>query len=458
MRRLLVSNLAVRAITTPIALVSGLVSAWLAVGYLGAELYASIILITTLSQLLPFADMGVGAAVINEVAAQRKGDRSQHVYRVLVSAQRILLVAGAAIILAAILLAIIGIWPIVLGSGSKFLNDPTLLAIAFFGMFSAFIFFQLGYRVLTGIGKNQVGSLLSCGASILSVLLIWGGVALELAPVWFVMAQTISAAIFALVASLLAGKWSGYSYIGIVIDIFRPRTVKQISIRGSALPMLVIMAALPALLFGHKLILSHVSSSNQLVAYTFASQIYAPAWAAVSGTLLALWPAFAAARSVSSSRDTLRVLRRTLVLVASASALASLALVLVLPSAALLIGHGQTSVSWWLAGGFGALIFAQSAFYPLGVYLTRDRELRFQAICVALMLVVGLPACIGAAKLWGAPGPVWVSAVSILTFQLVPALIFLSRNGKPVVVDDDGAARGTGIASETRVANGPTIG
>ncbi len=69
----------------------------------------------------------------------------------------------------------------------------------------------------------------------------------------------------------------------------------------TAWPMLVQMIALPLAMQSNRLILSHVSSVDELATYSLASQMYNPIFSVSIAASMALWPVFARARSRGES-------------------------------------------------------------------------------------------------------------------------------------------------------------
>ena len=65
----------------------------------------------------------------------------------------------------------------------------------------------------------------------------------------------------------------------------------------TAWPMLIQMIALPLAMQSNRLILSHVSSVDELATYSLASQMFNPIFSVSIAASMALWPVFARARS-----------------------------------------------------------------------------------------------------------------------------------------------------------------
>ena len=82
----------------------------------GLPAYAQYGLLIAIGSLLPFADLGVSAAVMNAVGGSDHPATDDRVHRVLVTAFRATTAAGLTIVLASIILTATGAWGSLLGS------------------------------------------------------------------------------------------------------------------------------------------------------------------------------------------------------------------------------------------------------------------------------------------------------------------------------------------------------
>ncbi|WP_210600735.1 hypothetical protein, partial [Staphylococcus aureus] len=108
----------------------------------------------------------------------------------------------------------------------------------------------------------------------------------------------------------------------------------------------------------------------------------------------------------------------------------ALLLALVSPWIASFVSAGQIVLDPWLVGGFVAFVVVQAAKYPLGMYMTDQRGLRFQVVPLLILVPVNLGLSWWLVGLVGAGGPIIGSAVSVLLCQVLPDLWYVSRDLK----------------------------
>ena len=94
----------------------GILTTRLIISSFGTEAYAQYGLLTSLRDLLPFADLGVAAAAISVIASSRNPSEDDVVRRTLLSAFRIIFLSTAAICLVAAVLTVGGLWRPLLGN------------------------------------------------------------------------------------------------------------------------------------------------------------------------------------------------------------------------------------------------------------------------------------------------------------------------------------------------------
>lgn len=424
LRMALVGNLATRGITAPLSVFCGFLYAWLTMGQIGSRQYAAVVLVTTLSQLIPFVDMGVGAAVMSILP--RSGAQSRETRDLLFSCQRLLCSSGVTVFLVALILGIMRMWSVLLGSGSDSIN-PNLWAPFYFLGFGVFVSLQLGYRVLTADGRNQLVSVLVASSSLFTLLLGIIGWIANLSAGWYIVSPVIGSSISAGIGTVLSSRVTGLGYFRLLLGSIHRGGAHRSSIAKTSVPMMIITAGLPAVLFSHRIFISHIGTEAELTTYTLASQVYSPAWGAVSGALVFLWPHFEVLRAKNSTRDSLRKLCGVVAAIALVAAVGCGVLVLLIPITGRIISRSVVEIPLSLAVSFGILLFVQMIWLPIGMFLTKARELYFQAIAVMAMTGSGFllfPWSIGRL---GADGPVLTSALLIVVLQLVPGTCYLLK-------------------------------
>lgn len=392
-----------------------LVSAWIIVHDVGASGFAAIALVTTLILLIPFADLGISAPVVNAIATG-SADRA-----------RTIRLAWSWLWLIAIVWSLVAIglgrfvgWDRILGADVNDGMVTTSLVV-----FAMSIPFGIGFRMLVGLGRVALASGLQGAFPIITVCLTLVGYLLGRPEIYLItpaFAQLGTAVITFLVVkgaverntSWWAGAWGNRQEVGRLL--------------GGGLPMLVISIGLAIALQSHRIILSQISTHLELTRYTLAATFYAPVWGLASTVGMQLWSYFASSRA-SASADTRRLfLMRWLEFVAMGLILALILLILGPLLAKLLYGTEVPILVW---ASFAALLLVQCAHMPSGMYLTGNAELARQAIGILCMAATSVLLSLWTAPRWGAAGPILASTLAIAAIQLVPGLVMVyRRSGK----------------------------
>jgi len=401
-----------RFLMMPITAVLGIVATRLILDSYGQLAYVQYGLLVGLTSLLSFTDLGLSAVVMNSVAESKDVHHDDRLRRTLLTSLRLLLVSGAVTILASVVLTYLHAWPRLLGQGLM-PRTGSLVAGGCLALIGLALPFGIGQRILTGLGKNHLTIIVTGLQSPVVLLAIWLTVSLHL-PAGVVLAIFPYATIFLLAVALtvLAGR------------LVRPtlgQAVRQVltTARGDrvghvAWPMLVLMIASPLAMQTDRIVLSHVSTVDQLAEYSLAAQMFIPLWHLSNAAGMALWPVFAKERATGELRSPTAYALSFAGIATAGAICVSIAS----PLLSKVASGGQITIGWPVLLAFSALQIFQAAKYPFGVYLTDGRGLRFQVWMVLAMLPVNLGLSILLGRTLGAVGPVIGSAVGVLVFQL----------------------------------------
>lgn len=426
--------------------VLGLVTSRLIIGHFGTPAYAQYGLLTTLPNLLPFADLGIAAVVINAVAGSNDPRRDPFTRRTIVTAVRILLVSGTAIVGVAVAISLLGWWGPLLGEG---LVQPggDLAAFACMAVFGVALPLTVGQRILVGLKRTnqQVASqavvapfmLLTVGATVL--LAVPAG---NLLAVFSYLASALVSIICLWLAARALGPQLGRAFR----EVPKLRSVPSVPVLALAWPMLVQMVALPLAMQTQRILLSHLTGVDQLAQYNLASQLFGVILQTVAAAGLALWPIYAAARAQSRIESPLFV---SLWFLAGGVLLAG-AFAVVSPWVVEFVTGGSFALDGWLVAGYVAFVAVQAAKYPTGMYMTDERGLRFQVIPVILMVPLTLGLSWWLIAPLGAAGAVIAATVAVAVCQVGPNLWYVRRDlarrrreqGDAPVVTGEGSAQG----------------
>jgi len=402
----------------------GIVTSRVILTNFGLEAYANYGLLATLPQLLPFADLGIAAVVINAIAGSGDARRDEMVRRTITSALRILILSGSTIALVSGLFYITGLWPVLLGDG---LLDHG-------GAFSAFLCLLIfglvlplgvGQRILVGLDKTsvQVGTQGISAPLILAVIGLAATFGMPVAAYLPVATYIASGAVSALCLGIAAYSLKG-QVRGAIRDIPRLRRAPGVPVFNLAWPMLIQMVALPLAMQTDRLLLSHLSSVAALAQYNLAMQLFGIVIQTIAAAGVALWPYFAKARARS---DVVSPWRPLMFFIAGGTLLAG-ALGLLSDFLADVISDGRISLDPLLVVCFVAFVALQAAKYPLGMYMTDERGLRFQVVPTLLMVPIGLGTSWTLILLVGPAGAIAGSAIAVALCQVIPMTWYVRRD------------------------------
>jgi O-antigen/teichoic acid export membrane protein len=401
-----------RTLLLPLTSLAALYVAHIEITALDNSLFGVLALLLSISLLLPFADLGIGAAVTNAVAT--RGDSTEH-EKVIAASLRLLLLVCLVVVLVGAVFSVLGLWGGLTGvsrNEAPHLNRDMLGVTVLFGLGLPL---GVGGRILLGLDRYPL------------LLRIQGSIPFVTLGLVFGFRDSKSLTAF-LLAPFLAQNAASFIALGMAMRLMHlpvtklwsrhPHQGRRINrkIRRTAGPMMIISIGLPIALQTDRLVLSHVGTRADLSAYAIVSMLYVPAWSIISSAGMSLWPRFAGL-GVDSERQRTQAYERFFRLFALAGGLGCLAFIVLGPAVTRQWAgtSGGSQLLWYT---FGVLLLVQSAHMPGAMLMTHPAGLRFQAGWVITMCVLNVPLSVVLAMSLGAPGPVLASAVTILVLQL----------------------------------------
>lgn len=410
----------VRVATFPITALATFLAASLTIGYAGVEGYAAIIVISTLAQLVPYADLGIGAGLINAISTASSEDPAR--LSATASAVRMLC-------LSAVILLVLGVAGMTLFSWSDFLNLeasglPHLDLVTFLvvAVIAVMVPLGIGQRILVALAMNPSAVAITAIAPVFSLICTGLIVASNLPAVILVFPPAIGALLVAIVSMWLAARKLGFGW-RMACDTRINRYPGLLS-QGMWYLALSIASAL-SFQWG-RVILATRGTLAEVASYSIAMQLYAPLWSFFIAAGTALWPVFAKNRALKLGQ--LPILRRMLVGFGLMSVVAAAGLLFAGPWLAGVISRGSIVSGPLLFASCGALIVAQSAQLVLGVSLTAPRDLRFQALWGIPMAAAIVGATWLLVPILGEISPFVASASGVLIFQVTPNIFRVLAN------------------------------
>ena len=417
-----------KILVLPISAVLGIVSVRLIIENFGLAAYAQYGLLVAIGNLLPFADLGIAAAVMNVVGASNDPRDDPKVERMLVSSFRLLLVSCSVLLaLTAVISALDG-WPALLGDALLPISGPTAAAGCLI-LIAITLVISPGQRVLVGLGRNHVaiGVLGLQTPIVLLGLIIITRTGSPFGP-YVAVLPYLALLMLQIVLLVLAGRAIRPTMSRAIRDVPKLRTVRGGAVFDVAWPMLVWMIFTVIAMQTDRLMLSHLSTEHALAEYNLSAQIFLPVLHVVGAAGFALWPIFAKQRSASVKVSPLPI---SLVF-GGAAAAACLVLAFATPLLAQLASGGRVHISVLTIVTFSLLMVFQSLKYPLNVYLTDPPGLRFQVYVLLATLPINLPLSYVLASRLGAPGPLIGSTVAI-ALQYFACLAYAGRQHRVAV-------------------------
>lgn len=412
-----------KILVLPLSAILGVVNVRLIIDHFGLSAYAQYGILVAIGNLLPFADLGISAAVMNVVGQSTDPRTDDRVRGVLLSAIRVLLCSFAVLVAVAGVITAGGLWPDLLGQGIDPRTGPLTAALCVAAI-AVSLLFGFGQRILAGHGRNHVSvGLLGLQTPVVLVVLIL--VIKTNSPIgpYIAVIPYVATLLIQIVITVVAARFIRPVLGQVLRDVPKIRLVRGGRVFDMAWPMLVQLLAVPLAMQTDRLMLSHFSTKVQLAEYNLASQMFIPVWQVVSAAGFALWPIFAKQRTERITGSPVPIS----LAFGGAAALATTVIAFSSPWLARLASGGSIQLSFLLIGVFSGLMIVQALKYPLGMYLTDAAGLRFQAYMILLMATVNIAISYWLALKLGAPGPVIGSLVGVTIFEFLANLWFVRR-------------------------------
>jgi O-antigen/teichoic acid export membrane protein len=391
-------------ITLPIWGISGLISARIQVVSLGPSGYGSVSIITSLPALLPFANLGVGADVVNSVGAGKA-----EVVQTFARSFRILVRNCLLLCLAAVALWAMRLWHILL----NFPADDALEASATAGiiLFAASLPLGLGYSLALGAGRNREVICLQAISPVVNIAILCALHQSTANPYWYVLTLMATPLPGALLACRLGARALDVP-IGDLLAGCRFSSSGRVT-HSVARAMMVVSLACSLTYQTDRIVISHMLGTVAVARYSATASLQGLGIGLVTSAGMALWPKFSQRRR--EGRTGLTGLGRTTLWFAAGVAPMAALLVLLVPWATALMTHGQATAGRGLAVAFALLLFLIATHLPSGMLLTDAFGFRVQAWGHALMALTSIALSIVLCARVGVAGPVLASSIAFVT-------------------------------------------
>ncbi|BBZ79562.1 hypothetical protein MANY_48990 [Mycolicibacterium anyangense] len=413
MVRELLSGMSARLIVLPVAAVATIFTTRLINAALGPQTFAVYSLVAGLPLLFPVADLGLGAAITNAASVAETDPGRFH--SILRRSLAISFVVAFLIAATSVFLGASGLWPRLLGLSDPSLNAPISIAMAIFG-FS--VPGGLGTKILLGVGRYVHGVIIQGLTPVFSLGVIGAALGFGAQTAGVVAVSSLGVFLtnwigFLFAAISMPGAPAGYhrgAQRGVLGEVIRTAT-----------PMIAMTAGGAVVYQSGRLVLSHVSTLQQVAVYSALWTFFQPLMSVVVTAGLALWPRFAAARSMG------RPVRNEFQLATLASAaiglFAGIGLTVLGPFAVDIATAGKVVVTYSQCAILGATLTVLAMMLPAGMILTFPRGLWLQAgaawVASVIVIVVGLA---GSGR-YGATAPLVGIFTAIAIGEAIPIMV-----------------------------------
>ena len=383
----------------------------------GVALFGFIMMLATVQALLPFADLGLGAAVMNALAAAGTPEQKMEAQATVLGALRILLRLAFVLLLVDLICYATGCWSRLLAIAEMATIPHADEAITgVLGLVAFSIPLGLGYRVFIGLHKTHAAVLMAAVTQPLTLCFVLALASFHAPPIYYSTAWPAGSMLAN--ACITAAALHKLGVRDTRICSTEPRERIGVTFRETAGPMFVISVATPVAYQGDRIILAAVGTPHELSEYSLVAQVFTPLMGLVIATATPLWPLFV--KRSSENGDTHRLwLLSSAAFGALGVSFAGL-LMLLAPPYGSIVTKGQMSISILLISSFGCLMILQSLNAPAAMRLNDRSGLRYQAIWIGPALLINLFVSIVFTKFLGASGPVLGSIVGLMCAQVLP--------------------------------------
>ncbi|MDV6304442.1 hypothetical protein R3P93_17925 [Rhodococcus cerastii] len=392
----------------------------------GPSGFAVFTLLSALLIMLPFADLGLGVAMLNATADAAHGRKTySQLADVYVGVRCILLRVGAFLTIASGLIALTVGWPTLLGlpDDSREANFSCFVVMVVIGVSLPL---GVGARLLQGYEKMDAVTKIAILNPVVQLLLV--------VPLAIVLNSAAVVAIVPALAFLLVavvtdcyGRKQSLSEFGIRLPAFvmsMPPGFRISRILGQSSSFLIISIGLVLAFQAQRLILAHRADGIELARYSLVVQYLLPVLSIIGVIAQSLWPRYRSQMGRMQPSSLYKHICGFAIMGAAGAGVMVLTLILV--SRILLDSAVELPVGLLVASA--AYVFLSAAHQPSAVVLNDQNGLRVQAVIVIAMASVSMVATVALSGTMGATGAILALVVAVGVFQLGPTAFMAARH------------------------------
>lgn len=398
--------------------VATLLASHLIIKHYGVSAFGTYALIVSVMALIPLNNLGVGASLTQAIAAY--GAEDERSARAGLTASRVLSVSALSVAVVSTVLGLLDLWPTLLGDQAG-ANAFTAAGIIVYAV--SFVP-GLAQSVLLAAGRNHVSLLVISFQAPLALLVIWLLVVLDAEAGWVIVVPALAVLGVNLVNLVLSQLLVKFPWGRILRQVPFRRRHEGAKIWNLSGPMLITSLCVPIAFTGDRIVLSHVSTTEELANYSVVLLIFAPVMGLIVAIAQPLWPMFTKARSMGERGPRMKLVFAAFIL---GTVLVCAALVLISDRLGHLIGGEEINLGYFLPTMIALVMVVLAIAYPLSMSMIDPVGARFAAVCAVLTVPTNIAGSIWLAGEYGAPGPLMSLFVVSLVVQVIPSLIFVRR-------------------------------
>lgn len=411
----------------PVSAAMALLSGGLTIHFAGATVFGFITMVGQLQLALPFADLGLGAAVARAVAQEENSEaarwRAQQLLRRTALLLSVISLCGAGAVIA---LGTAGVWSNWFAVPEALAADLDVVMTAVLVLFFLGLPLGLSERVLVGQDRADLLVLLGIVPAACNLALVAVIGTLGLRPMWLALGLPVGAAVFLLLCCRAAG--------------FRGRCFPPSGLSGSAvavaggavppsllhimrdgLPVVVATAGVVLAEQHGRFVLGRIAAPEVMSEYALGLFLYMPVYSVMYMGATVLWPRFARGADLRMWGQA----NGALILLGCGAAGGYLLFARPLSD---LVSGGELILSWPVTVGFALVFVAQSAHLTQANLLTDPRGFRRQAAMAMSLLASVVPLTVLGTHLgWGAAAPAAAMVLGVTFTQVIPGMLTAVR-------------------------------
>lgn len=406
-----------------VSLLTMFISIPVALAYLGSERYGVVVTVTALTNMLAFADFGLGNGLMNRVAEATGRRDPTGAERSISSA--FFMLCGIAVALAVPFYLAYRLVP-----WAEFMNispgvnpDEVSIAAAVF-LASVLLNIPLGVvqRVQLAYQQGFVNSAWNAAGSLTALGALLAAVGFRASLPWIVL-------------TLIVGPMVGNALNSVALFVIRRRDLRPRWSRATlregrylarvGFLFFVLQVTVAVAYQSGVVVAARVIGPQAATDYAVTFRLFMVVPTVLNMMMLPLWPAYAESIARGDVAFVRRTLRLSVLFSLTFTGLSSLVLVLGGPIILGLWVGTQVTATLPLLLGMAVWAVLSNSFNAVAMLLNGATVMRFQIATAISMAVVSLAASIVLASLYGVAGIIWGTVVAFLACTAVPTAMYL---------------------------------